>query len=110
MDITPLTDTDEIELQLRSGERMRADLVVGADGHNSIIRSLAFLDHSGHGTEKFLATLYFTVPRHRMEADNELRTLVDHPAHVSFPRVQVLLQASDVQFFSGRFGRLKGIQ
>lgn len=101
--------SNEIEVHLTNGEKMTADLLVGADGHNSTIKNLGYFAESCQESgEMCLGTMNFTVPRQVIEADEELCTLIDHPTHVRLSPSQKLLTKSDAMF-SGPSGWDKGI-
>lgn len=73
---------------LRTGERLYADVIVGADGYNSILRPLVteFDDFKNQDLHLFLT---FVTPVDLLRADKDLRALVD-------PRVVCLLTMSMV--------------
>ena len=73
-------------VELRSGERLYADVIVGADGYDSILRPLVteFNDFKNQDMHLFLT---FVIPVDLLRADKELRSLVD-------PRVVCLLTMS----------------
>ena len=73
-------------VRLRTGERLYADVIVGADGYDSILRPYVseFDDYKDEDMHLFLA---FVVPMEEIHNDKDLRTLMD-------PRVVCLLTMS----------------
>ena len=70
-------------VELRTGERLYADVIVGADGYDSILRPLVseFDDFKDQDMHLFLT---FIVPVDLLRAEKDLRGLVD-------PRVVCIL-------------------
>ena len=73
-------------VELRTGERLYADVIVGADGYDSILRPLVveFDEFKNQDMHLFLT---FVLPIDLLRADKELRSLAD-------PRVVCLLTMS----------------
>lgn len=63
-------------VELCTGERLYADVIVGADGYNSILRPLVteFDDFKNEDMHLFLT---FVLPTELLLADKDLRKLVD---------------------------------
>ena len=75
---------------LRTGERLYADVIIGADGYDSILRPFVtefddFKDQDMH------LLLNFVVPVDLLRADKDLRSLVD-------PRVVCLFLMSMIMY------------
>lgn len=70
-------------VKLRTGERLYADVIIGADGYDSILRPFVteFDDFKDQDLHLFLT---FVIPVDLLRADKDLRGLVD-------PRVVCLL-------------------
>ena len=63
-------------VKLRTGERLYADVIIGADGYDSILRPIVteFDDFKDEDMHLFLT---FVVPVDLLRADKDLRVLVD---------------------------------
>ena len=63
-------------VRLRTGERLYADVIIGADGYDSILRPLVveFDEYKNQDMHLFLT---FVIPVDLLRADKDLRTLVD---------------------------------
>lgn len=74
-------------VELHTGERLYADVIVGADGYDSILRPLVteFDEFQNMDMHLFLT---FVVPIDSLRADKDLRTLIN-------PRVVSLLNVHD---------------
>ena len=83
-----VVDADPVAgyVKLRTGERLYADVIIGADGYDSILRPFVteFDDFKDEDMHLFLT---FVIPVELLLADNDLRGLVN-------PRVVCLLTMS----------------
>ncbi|KAJ3509209.1 hypothetical protein NLJ89_g5343 [Agrocybe chaxingu] len=69
-------DPDSASVVLETGERLYGDVIIGADGHGSVIRSsleheVNLLDQENH------LILAFTIPVDQLRADEDLRPLTN---------------------------------
>ncbi|KAF8590084.1 FAD/NAD(P)-binding domain-containing protein [Ramaria rubella] len=71
-------DPREASVTLSSGEVIRGDLVVGADGDQSYVRDVV-LERHDPGVSKGTAVFVTTIPVEHMLDDPELKALVDVP-------------------------------
>lgn len=80
-----MVDADSVSgyVELQTGERLYADIIVGADGYDSILRPLVTEFDDFRNLDMHLV-LNFVVPADMLRADEDLRPLVD-------PRVVSLL-------------------
>jgi salicylate hydroxylase len=87
-----VVDADPVSgcVELRTGERLYADVIVGADGYDSILRPLVteFDDFKDEDMHLFLT---FVLPVDSILADKDLRSFVD-------PRVVCLLTMSMIMY------------
>jgi salicylate hydroxylase len=71
-------------VELRTGERLYADIIVGADGYDSVMRPLVS-EFSDIKNQELHLLVIFVVPVVLLRGDKDLRSLVDPkvvcPAH-----------------------------
>ena len=67
-------DSETVSVSLEGGETLSADVVVGADGYDSLVRGVVTgKKDEGKGEKHLIATC--TIPASLLEADDELRHL-----------------------------------
>lgn len=69
-------DSETVSVMLESGERILSDIVVGADGFNSVVRTSVIGKKIPEKREKEVS-LNFTIPSHLMMEDDDLRPFAE---------------------------------
>ncbi len=77
-------NSDSLSLTLENGDRIPADVIVGADGPKSIVRECALGGFDEGCPSSGDLTLTFTLPSSAVEEDEDLRWLA-HTSEVSAP-------------------------
>jgi salicylate hydroxylase len=67
---------DGMGVMLESGEEVRGDLIVGADGAHSVVRDYVARE-SGRPVHSGMAAFHFLLKSNTLQEDNELASLLD---------------------------------
>lgn len=67
---------DGLGVVLESGEELRGDLIVGADGVHSVVRNYV-AQESGQPVHSGMAAFRFLLESHKLQADGELASLLE---------------------------------
>ena len=71
-------DPSSISVVLESGEKLEADVIVGADGYDSLLRQVVTdSDGIGEGWDDHHVLLTWVVPTNKMQSDADLRRLLN---------------------------------
>jgi flavin-dependent dehydrogenase len=99
-------DSETVSVSLEGGETLSADVVVGADGYDSLVRGVVTgKKDEGMGENHLIIT--YTIPASLLEADDELRHLRSSTV-VSGIWLMMLVVIDVGSGFSGHYGWAKG--